>query len=126
MSLASPSLVKMCTACAVMIAFWLSGTGNARAGCGDHGYVVERANGEVMVVTPSHPACPCQGPQCKSSKPPLTPISQVEGSTFAENAWSGNAVLVLAGPCLLATAPSPEDKSLAGYCAEILQPPRLS
>ena len=50
MPLARPSLVKVCTACAVALAFWLAASGNARAGCGDHGYVVQRANGEVVVV----------------------------------------------------------------------------
>lgn len=125
MPLARPSLVKVCTACAVALAFWLAASGNARAGCGDHGYVVQRANGEVVVVTPSVPNCPCQGPQCKSSKPPLTPISQVEAPVPAENAWAGNAVPVVAGACLLVIPPSLEDESLAGYSAEILQPPRL-
>lgn len=125
MPLASSSLVKVCTACAVALAFWLISSGKARAGCGDHGYVVQRANGEVVVVTPSLPACPCQGPQCKSSKPPLTPISQLEPVTPVENAWAGNADPVAAVICLLVIAPSLKGKSMAGFRAEILQPPRL-
>ena len=125
MPLASSSLVRFGTACAVVIAFWVFGTGNARAGCGDHGYVVQRANGEVVVVTPSHPVCPCRGPQCKQSEPPRSPINQVKTQAPTEQAWSGEPFAPPIGPCGQPASPPSVGRTLAGHFSEILQPPRV-
>jgi hypothetical protein len=126
MSLVRPSLIKVTTVCVVLFAFWLGGAGKAEAGCGDHGYVVQRANGDVVVVTPSQPTCPCKGPQCRQSdNPPSAPVSPAQSPTSGDDAWRGDALLGFSDTCLFVPDLDPLQFSGAGPVFEILQPPRV-
>ena len=83
-----PNCLRSAIALVVVGAFWLFGTGKVEAGCGDHGYVVQRANGEVVVVTPSNSQCPCKGPKCQKPEVPPTPFVPVTTlSVLVDDAW---------------------------------------
>lgn len=88
MTLRIPTCLRLAITLVVVGAFWLFGTGKVEAGCGDHGYVVQRANGEVVVVTPSNSQCPCKGPKCQKPEVPPTPFVPVTTlSVLVDDAW---------------------------------------
>ena len=112
------------TAFAVALCACLMGGSSAQAGCGDHGYVVQRDNGEVVVVTPSNPGCPCKGPSCQKREVPPAPMTPPAPTFVVHDAcqqlgWTmgGLNLVELVFPCRVIDF-------CPGYPSGIFQPPR--
>ena len=128
MALVHPSMLKVAIAMAVGITFWLAGAESAQAGCGEHGYVVQRANGDLVVVTPSQPSClPCKGkgPQCKQSEAPASPAAPGATPPPGDDAWRGEAFCGVPASCGVGILFLDLGSCISGLAGEIFHPPRI-
>ncbi|MFM8932092.1 MAG: hypothetical protein ACKOS8_09480 [Gemmataceae bacterium] len=112
------------TAFAVAVLACLMGGSSVQAGCGDHGYVVQRDNGEVVVVTPSNPGCPCKGPSCQKREVPPAPMTPPAPTRVVQDAiqqlgWAMGGLHLV--DLLL---PPRAIEFGCGYPSGVFQPPR--
>lgn len=109
---------------AVVLFAWMGVGEDARAGCGDHGYVVQRAGGEVVVVTPSNPRCPCKGLSCQKQEVPAAPFVPPASTVSFQDAWKQLADDVEGSGLIVPVWPGQVPAALAGFRGDIFQPPR--
>lgn len=109
----------------VILGCWLFGGQTVQAGCGDHGYIVQRDKGDVVVVTPSNPKCPCKGPKCQKQETPSGPMVPVAPVPVpVDEAWNINQATDHSLLPIKLEYHSPQSNPLSGYPDDILQPPR--
>ncbi len=107
-----------------VVAAWVFAPGQVRAGCADHGYMVHRANGEVVVVTPSSPLCPCKGPSCHQHPLPASPLTPAAPPAPAQEAWLQQTAIAAFSMQPVFFQPALASPALSGHPRAILHPPR--
>lgn len=124
MSRSAAKLLKSAATLAVMLAFWLAAGEKAQAGCGDHGYVVQRDNGQLLVVTPSNSGCPCKGPACKKQSKPQIPFTPSVSTITAPDAWYQVSASANCKGLISVLWPSSFSLPVTGFAYSIFHPPR--
>jgi hypothetical protein len=124
MSRSAAKLLKSAATLAMMLVFWLAAGEKAQAGCGDHGYVVQRDNGKLLVVTPSNSGCPCKGPACKKQSKTQIPFTPSVSIIIVPDAWQQVAAPANCNGLIALLWPPSFSLPVTGFAYSIFHPPR--